>query len=943
MRILKPVILLCSLIGILFAGQTGKISGKVTDSQSGEPLIGCNVLIQGTSMGSSTDENGEYFIINLTPGSYDVAFSMIGYASYTAEGVQVNIDVTTPVNAALTTEALQMTGVSVTADRPAIENTLTSSKQIVSGDLAVNLAVTTVNDVVKTLPGVTEEGGELHLRGGRSGEEMYLVDGASVVNPIMGGEAIPVNPSIVGELQLITGTFNAEYGQAMSGLFNTVMKEADDGVHINVSFRTQLGSDYFRETADSSAFKDMDVYSETMEMPLTDTSYSAAVEGADFSKGAFGDPGTVLDATVSVGTGAIGLVASMRQLNNPGRLPGLAEDFSSIQGKLTYQMGSLKLGAEFMSYTRNGFYDPGYDAEKASGAAGQLYAWDWIYALDQYPRTEESTTQFGVSANYVLSSNTNITVRFDNLSKTQTDGAKVGGDGDFIDFVDVTTVTNSGDVYSVADGPNHTREMEDRANSNAWFNLANVYGHYFNSEESHTTVSAYLTSQVNARHLVKAGLESRSYTIDRLGRDVWFGRTVGAEVVADPTQSRIQNQGISGATPSELAVFAQDQMEFNDMIVNVGLRYDAFNVNADDGIWDIDEDGNTMVENTDINPFNPALRRATETKSKLSPRLGVSFPVGDNMAFRYAYGSFFQRPTFYDLLENYLAQMDGGTESGYFVYMGNANLDPQETTIYEMGMQYSLANGIKVDVSGYYKDIANLISAKEVTNKAFVDSSGNYDGTPWTGDDPYQATHFIYKTSEHFGNVRGIEVSVSKSAAEGLSGRMSYTFSIARGTASDKFSAGSLRQETGTFTGNILSMTTLDWHRPHILNGYVDYHTNIGGMFSRVGGNITFNAQSGLPVTARSGQGGASLKERAPSTIDINLRVDAKMNLGVVRPTVYLLIENVMNRRNVVAIADPGSYFDAASRYHEVAAGPTNNLLAYGAPMTMHFGVSIDY
>jgi len=942
MRILKPIIILCVLAGMLFAGQTGKISGRVTDSQTGEGLAGCNVLVQGTSMGAATDVNGEYFIINLSPGSYDLEFSMIGYASYAAAGVRVSIDVTTPVSAALVTEALQMSGISVTAERPAIENTLTSSKHIISGDLATSLGVTTLKDVVKTLPGVTEKDGELHLRGGRSGEEMYLVDGASVVNPIMGGEAIPVNPNIVGELQLITGTFNAEYGQAMSGLFNTVLKEADDGVHMNVSYRTQLGSDYYRET--QGAFKDANVYSELMQMPDSDTTYAAAVKDTDYSEGGFGDAGSVLDASVSFGSGAIGLVASMRQLNDPGRLPGMAEDFTSIQGKLTYQVGgNLKLGAEFMSYTRNGFYDPSYDAEKASGAIGQLSVWDWIYALDQYPRTKEETTQFGVSANYVMSANTNITVRFDNLSKTQTDGAKVGGDGEFIDFVDVATVTNDGGQYSVVDGPNHTREMEDLDNSNAWFSLANVYGHYFNSEESHTTISAYVTSQLNNRHLVKAGFESRTYSIDRLGRDVWFGRTVGAEVVADPSKNRIQNQGISAAAPTEMVAFIQDQMEFNDMIVNVGFRYDAFNVNADDGLWDIDEDGNDMLANRDINPFNPALRRATETKSKLSPRLGVSFPVGDNMAFRYAYGSFFQRPTFYDLLENYQAQMDGGTESGYFVYMGNPNLDPQETTIYEMGMQYSLSNGMKVDVSGYYKDIANLISAKAVTNRAFVDSTGNYDGTAWTADDPFQATHYIYKTSEHFGNVRGIEVSVSKSAAEGLSGRVSYTYSIARGTSSDKFSAGAVRQENGTVLGNIFSMTTLDWHRPHILNGYIDYHTNIGGMFSRVGGNITFNAQSGLPVSARSGQGGASLKERAPSTMDVNLRIDAKLDLGIVRPTVYLLVENVLDVRNVVAIADPGSYFDDASAYYEVAAGPTNNLMAYGAPMTIHFGVSIDY
>ena len=159
MRILQYVIAITLSMVLLTAGQTGKIAGRVTDSGSGEPLVGCNVLISGTSSGAATDANGEYFIINLDPGSYDVEFSMIGYASYTSEGVSVNIDVTTPVDAALTTEAVELAGVSVTAEQPPIENTLTSSKQIVSGDMMAGMAITDVNDVVKTLPGVTEFGG----------------------------------------------------------------------------------------------------------------------------------------------------------------------------------------------------------------------------------------------------------------------------------------------------------------------------------------------------------------------------------------------------------------------------------------------------------------------------------------------------------------------------------------------------------------------------------------------------------------------------------------------------------------------------------------------------------------------------------------------------------------------------------------------------------------
>ena len=147
MRKLKPIAILCFFTGMLFSGQTGKIAGIVTDASSGGALVGCNVLVKGTSQGASTDANGEYFIINLSPGSYDLEFSMIGYAAYTAEGVSVNIDVTTPVNASVSTEAVAMSGIVVTAEQPAIEKTLTSTKQIVSGDMMSGMAVTDVNDV----------------------------------------------------------------------------------------------------------------------------------------------------------------------------------------------------------------------------------------------------------------------------------------------------------------------------------------------------------------------------------------------------------------------------------------------------------------------------------------------------------------------------------------------------------------------------------------------------------------------------------------------------------------------------------------------------------------------------------------------------------------------------------------------------------------------------
>ena len=936
MRLLQYVIAITLSMVLLTAGQTGKIAGRVTDSGSGEPLVGCNVLISGTSSGAATDANGEYFIINLDPGSYDVEFSMIGYASYTSEGVSVNIDVTTPVDAALTTEAVELAGVSVTAEKPPIENTLTSSKQIVSGDMMAGMAITDVNDVVKTLPGVTEFGGELHIRGGRSGEEMYLVDGASVTNAVFGGNVIPVNPSMVGELQLITGTFNAEYGQAMSGLFNTVLRVPTPGFHASLGFRTSLHQDHF--TADKGDFQGKNVYAEAEIMSVVDATgnYTTAVEGTDYTKGGYGERKTMMDFSAGFGADPFGAYFSLRTLDDPGRLPGIAEDLMSMQAKVNYQLGgNLKLSAETMIISRNSFYDPTYDAERMDAG---MDVWQWVMALDQYPRTEENTTQFGITANYVMSSSTNINVRLDMMMSTQEDGAK-SSDGKFVDFVNNKQVT-ANSMYNGAEGPNHTKVMEHGAAANAWYSLENVYGHYFKSEATTTTIGVHATNQYNNRHLLKAGFDYRMYNIDRAGHDVWYGRTLGFT----EENPRLQQNSFGDAKPTEIAAYVQDLMEFNDMILNFGLRFDGFNAGSDKGYWATDTDD--MAADPTLNPFDPSKRKATEMKTQISPRLGVSFPLGDDMAFRYSYGSFFARPHLYRLLNNHMAQMDGGTESGFFIYLGNANLDPKKTSKYEMGLQYSVSDNLKLDVAGYYKDISNLAASQEVYAVPYQDDGTGHDNEAgWGTDDTFEAAHYSFMVSDHYGNIRGLEMSLSQAGRSGLTGRASYTYSIARGTASEARNAGngSLTQETGNVAADIMTMTTLDWHRPHMLNGFVDYHMDVGGMIEKAGLNMTFNIQSGLPVSARSGVGSTNLSERAPATTDINLKLDATLALGSVNPTVYLLVENALNIQNVVYIADPGSYFDSQSDYHNVAAGPANNLLAYGRPMTLNIGVQLDF
>ena len=939
------ILLLISVFA--FAGQTGKIAGTVTDGQSGEGLAGCNVLVKGTPFGASSDANGEYYIINLSPGSYDLEFSMIGYAGYTAAGVSVNIDVTTPVNAALTTEAVQMASISVSAEKPAIENTLTSSKQTIDASVFANQGINNVNDLVSTLPGVATIGeGELHIRGGRTGEELYLVDGASTNNALFNGNAIPVNPGAIQEMELITGTFNAEYGQAMSGVFNVALKEAVGGLHANVSYRMSSGGPG-HHLPDGQA----DIYDDYETMYNSDKSNVGSLTKETFGE----DPFTIMDFSASYGGGPFGLLVSFRDYNDPGRLPGMDDAYQNMTVKGTFKVGSsMKLGAELMTLNRERAYDPTYDPMKIDGDAGKLLMYNWKYAMGQFPRSEENALQFGLNLDYTFSPSSYLTVHFDNLTREQEDGAK-DADGNFVDFSSNKKVTKNS-TYNNSEGPNHTLTWgvlagedstfsiifdpdDPNANSEgfvstftgldtsqglAWFDSENVYGHYFKHKETATNMEFTYVNQINSRHQIKVGFDYTMYNLRRDGVDVWYGRTVGTEEHANI----LQNQDIPDVKPTEMAVYAQDRMEFDDMVVNVGIRYDMFDPAVADGKFEGPE------------AFDMSKRSAAEVKSSISPRLGVSHPVGDNLAFRYGFGSFVQRPSFYDLYENYLIQGDGGTESGYFVYIGNPDMDPQKTTIYEMGMQYAPMDGYKIDFSGYYKDISNLVAAQEFTLSNYVDdNAGTYlgDNQQFT----YTGAHYVGKTSKHFGSVRGIETSLGKTSGS-LTARISYTYALARGTSSDRMNqgAGSFSATDNSWNTNILYVNTLAFSRPHVLNGYVDYRMDMGGMIDQIGLNLSFNQQSGLPYSTYAAAAFA-FNERSPSTLDTKLKAELKLNVGPVSPTVFLLIDNLLNRENVVAIADPTTYFDESESNYHNAAGPKNNLAAYGAPMTIHFGFSV--
>ncbi|RPH90302.1 MAG: TonB-dependent receptor, partial [Calditrichaeota bacterium] len=212
-----------------FSGTTGKIVGNVTDVQTGEALVGTNVVIDGTTMGAATDVEGDYFIINVPPGSYKVSARMMGYITLSQTQVNVSIDHTTRANFQLQ-ETILETGESVTvvAERPLVERDETSTRHFVQAEEIAARPANNLSQILSTMPGIDQSGGELVVRRGTLDQVAFLIDGMRARNPLDFQPYQNVNLTSIQELEIITGGFSAEYGEAQSGIFNIVTKEGSD-------------------------------------------------------------------------------------------------------------------------------------------------------------------------------------------------------------------------------------------------------------------------------------------------------------------------------------------------------------------------------------------------------------------------------------------------------------------------------------------------------------------------------------------------------------------------------------------------------------------------------------------------------------------------------------------------------------------------------------------
>lgn len=223
----------------IFNGIAGKIQGIVKDEDTGQPIPYADVVILNTDLGAATDENGNFYILNVLRGKYTIEASCIGYQSKRIENVIVEIDQTARLKISLKPTTIEMVPVVVTSEMPDVKKDMVGSVYVVKKEAITYLPVDYTTNLVNFQPSVANFDTAIHVRGGRATEVQYMIDNVSITDPQTGELAIHTAKDILDELIFLPGGFSAEYGRAMSGLINLITVYPSDQLQFKVFTKTE--------------------------------------------------------------------------------------------------------------------------------------------------------------------------------------------------------------------------------------------------------------------------------------------------------------------------------------------------------------------------------------------------------------------------------------------------------------------------------------------------------------------------------------------------------------------------------------------------------------------------------------------------------------------------------------------------------------------------------
>ena len=775
---------------MLLGQQDASIQGTVRDFKTGKPLPGVNVIIKGTYYGAATGSDGNYLITSISPGSYDIEISMVGYKILLKTGVKVEAGAAVTENFDLEQTVLMLgEEVVVIGKKPLFDVDETATLTRISSDDIRNKIVNSVEDILSEQIGVTTVDNEIHIRGGRIDESLFIIDGLSIKDPLSGyGGNLFINAESIDNLEIITGGYNAEYGQAMSGVINIRLKEGRDKYEGSFKY----SSDNWGFSQDSYSHYNTDHLEFNLGGPSTLFELLPKALGFDL-------PGMFSFFANAYGKGSdthLPIAANVyphRNWSLPGFSDTQTEEFLDLITpreendwhllyKLTWEVTpqkKLSASYDFSLNVNQGFFMP-------RAFSSTYYPYRYQEILDQYNTITRESRLLNVNWVHTLNPQTFYEVTMGRFLTMEHSAVQDLHWSEYLQRLDLEPIN-----YTIQDLDGNVDitlgdEFYDTGVSSEWYDISS----------DNYRLDMDWTHQTQSRQKMKAGIEITYTEMQVLDIDEpWTGETgLGSNYDAYRAQTTFG------------AFYIQDRIVFEGMTINLGLRYDFWfpgkyveNAIADSSIVVITDAARQIFMDETFEFFG------YRGKGRISPRVGISHPVTDNDVLYFYYGHFSQLPTF----QYVYAKLTSSSPTTYQVF-GNPNLDPKTTVQYELGIKHRFSEDQVLEMKAYWKDMFDYETSQSIR----------------PSNPKYSHMSFLMYLNADYARSRGVEIILKSRLLKNFYADVNFNYSIATGKSSNP--NDNLLVESGQIREKPLNEIYLRWDKPFQIFANLSYNHPTG-------------------------------------------------------------------------------------------------------------------
>jgi outer membrane receptor protein involved in Fe transport len=758
------------LFGSLFFGTqaqmnpTGDLKGRIVSYQTEEPLPGANVKISETDLKAVADENGLFTFRNLPEGIYEIEVWLIGYLKSRRKEIEVKASRTTDLLIRLRSSPIILEKeVTVVGERPMLDIKLPATRRELGPQELEIIPLIDLKEIVSQQVGVVQDKSELHIRGGRSYENLFLLDGLPINDPFTrSGYGMAISPTAIDKINLISGGVEARYGQATSGVVEMEIKEGGQDFAGSLIYKTD------EPGFGSSGFN---------------------TDQLDFS---FSGPANVVKSSLSkLGLNLPGdfyfffngnIYLSDTHLKHPAKLysssfgketwaPRADNRYSGIF-KLTWRNPTLK--CSFVSGKSVVINQDKSVLLTRMDLATESYGPPFEYSkiLDNYNTfTHESNFQI-LSLQKVMGERHLLSAR---LSRYFTNlHSDVNGKhwSEYTMPLDTypfeIQLSPDSTHYIVVRGPDG---FYDQGDGDTWYDhFVETYG-----------MDISLLRVMSDLFSVQVGVSQRYQTIQLL--DIykpWLG-----------TQGWGLSYDLYKVHTNDGSVFLEGDLKLEQAVINFGLRYD---------FWFPGKYVERAMEDTTLSFITPEMRDQFEDetfgilghrgKGNFSPRFGFSAPLGKNTSFFFNYGRLSRKPNPQFLY----AKLYSATESSYQL-LGNPNLNAEKVASYEVGFKSMLSEDDALSLVGYYRSIYDYITAARLVPDTLRP----------------EMAYLVYFNLD-YATSRGMEIEYKRRVGDFFSGSVQVGFSETSGERSDPEDI--LKGIGGRSAQEIYQEHVFDWDKP---------------------------------------------------------------------------------------------------------------------------------